>query len=666
MSKSTTLVFISVVLPFVYTETGLDPVLLPRMIFTGCFLLVVFSLFLIKKENSYFNSISIIWILVFLGFIVFTLLSTLHSQRLPIGLPEWIRSVFLIALAWAVLFQLKGDLEIDEIFIKALALSALSIIIIADIQIVKYGISDPMKITSTLANKNLLSSALFILAPALIYNILYMKRVWRIIIITAFFNLIFLLGVLMSRAIWFGSITVVFMGILLILVLLIRKKIQINWSKKQTIYLVIGVFLVGGLTFFILKNEDTRRNLEKKYNQLTSLELAHTFSDDNSKVKNPGSLETRLRLWKSTLKMANNSPFLGVGLGSWKIEFPRQGLSDFDYDVRQGRKHFQRPHNDFLWVLAETGYPGLTFYVLLFGVVLFAGIRGVLNQRGKVRAVCFLFTIFLSGYLTISFFDFPAERMYHGIVIMILTAFLLKYSDSKPVWQTNKVRYLIPPILLLLIICIYSLVQNFKGEIQSNRIITAQLHGKWDDLIRESKKVNRNYYSIDHFATPVDWYEGIAWFTKGDYQRALVHFKEAQKTAPNHLQVLNNLASCYEVLGLHTESIATYKEALSVSPSFEEAIVNLAIVYYNQNEKEKAYETLRNCSRSSSQQNYNLILTTILREKYQNVFYRLSEKEVLDYQKQNISNNDLKRLFSHSIEKNIDIESLFITYLSDN
>ena len=68
--------------------------------------------------------------------------------------------------------------------------------------------------------------------------------------------------------------------------------------------------------------------------------------------------------------------------------------------------------------------------------------------------------------------------------------------------------------------------------------------------------------------------------------------KEAEKVNPNHLRVLNDLGTAYNLSGDMSTAITYYKKALSIQPRFGDALVNLAVVYYNQDKLEEAYKTI--------------------------------------------------------------------------
>lgn len=67
----------------------------------------------------------------------------------------------------------------------------------------------------------------------------------------------------------------------------------------------------------------------------------------------------RLHYWQVAILMAENHPILGVGFNAYNPSYD-------GYDFSKGQYGYQRSvHSSFFGVLAELGYPGLIFYVMI-------------------------------------------------------------------------------------------------------------------------------------------------------------------------------------------------------------------------------------------------------------------------------------------------------------
>lgn len=88
-----------------------------------------------------------------------------------------------------------------------------------------------------------------------------------------------------------------------------------------------------------------------------------------------GSAMGRLNAWKASFFMANDYPFLGVGLDNFMALFPFYAPDPENVKVA---------HNTYLQMLAETGYIGLSFYLILFGLT-FWTLRTSFTRARRLR-----------------------------------------------------------------------------------------------------------------------------------------------------------------------------------------------------------------------------------------------------------------------------------------
>jgi len=297
--------------------------------------------------------------------------------------------------------------------------------------------------------------------------------------------------------------------------------------------------------------------------------------------------------------MIKDTPLLGVGLGQWKIVLPHYGKIDRMWESEEGLNevHFQRPHNDYLWVLSEVGLFGFVFYLSIFATSVFYIVRILLDSKDadkKLFSILMLFGII--GYMVIAFFSFPKERIVHNIYLMLIMASVLSiYHKSFP----TKKRVTHPTALLLHITLMGLLLMSatfgygrLRPEFHTKRALAARKAGNWDLVISEINRADSLFYSMDPASTPLPWYRGIANFSLGNIEEAFEDFKRAYEIHPNHIHVLNNLGTCHELLGRHNDAIRCYHKVLNISPQFQPSLVNLTAVYYNLGKDREAYDTL--------------------------------------------------------------------------
>lgn len=117
------------------------------------------------------------------------------------------------------------------------------------------------------------------------------------------------------------------------------------------------------------------------------------------------------------------------------------------------------------------------------------------------------------------------------------------------------------------------------------------LLGKWDLAIASFEKaVSYVSYRTPHFA-----YNnlGLAYYNKGDYQKAIDSYLEALRLSPSYAICHANLALAYEAMSRWQLAIDAYKKAISYGPENPIAHLNLGKLYLKLNRTTEAAEELR-------------------------------------------------------------------------
>ena len=112
--------------------------------------------------------------------------------------------------------------------------------------------------------------------------------------------------------------------------------------------------------------------------------------------------------WLPSLQMIADRPIFGVGIGNWDAEYLRYAGAVLD----QHGGLFGRPHNDYLWVVAEMGLPGLIVFLWIIGGAVWLVWDRLL--KGLTGEAAVLQTALVAGLIAISvhaLFSFPRERM---------------------------------------------------------------------------------------------------------------------------------------------------------------------------------------------------------------------------------------------------------------
>jgi O-antigen ligase len=137
--------------------------------------------------------------------------------------------------------------------------------------------------------------------------------------------------------------------------------------------------------------------------------------------------DTRLAIWKDTLGLIEDHPWLGTGLGTFSIAYP-------SVQTAFAGRFVSHAHNDYLEFASELGIPGT---LLLFGAVFYLLLQSAgsfrRNENGFGRAVALGCFGSLLGILLHSLTDFnlhiPANALVFAVVLGLAYADLSrKYS----------------------------------------------------------------------------------------------------------------------------------------------------------------------------------------------------------------------------------------------
>jgi tetratricopeptide (TPR) repeat protein len=340
----------------------------------------------------------------------------------------------------------------------------------------------------------------------------------------------------------------------------------------------------------------------------------------------------RFSLYNSSIKLIIDNPIFGVGPGNWRIKI-------WEYDLyfnTFGDSFAQRPHNDFLWVFSEGGLIAGLSYLLLFLILLRDSY--FLSKNSKNAKNNFLFKLIfcvLIGYGFVSMLDFPLERFSHLIIFFLIAAIVI----SERIRNENLQIFYIPLWIkgFLFALCIFSVYIGFiryNGEVNVTNALKFKKRNKLVSVVKAiNKGYSSNFYDIEGTSTPLLWYRGLAYYKMGKYDLALNDFKSSYDVNPNHIHVLNNLATSYDMLGDYKKAKEFYNKALKVNPTFKEARVNLAAIIYNDKDYLTALDVILESKvdlhwrRVRDNDNYDLYLKTI--------FQAWANKEMIDLDNNN-------------------------------
>lgn len=566
-----------IALPLSFHSNTQDPVLTIRILFLSGINMTACIYLFYQKEKFKLTPI----ILLYSIFVVLGTVSSTTAFNVNRAIYELVKHLnYLVALVcFTSLFQ-RDDFKqqlLKSTPVLTIILGGIAMYqhLHIDEEVDKFlSIQSQRNIEAFFANKNLFADALALLIPFLVMGILTInEKLFKVLNYISLLIVGILLLIIKSKL----SFLAISIGLGTAFIGFVLFSKDENIAKRSTPFgILIGaiiILLIIGLGYFTFQIEKIEGLLDEAF-------IFH---------RNTGnSFLERLIMYRNSILMSLEHFFSGVGIGNWNIHMSKYGIGGADF-LNEGKVKFQRPHNDFLLVLSETGIFGLITFLSIF---YFAGKNTMQNIKNSINKTEFFSGLTLIAgigiYFTISNFNFPKERVFIHVLFLIMLA--LTSTNKDKIRQFHFGLFI--GFLALILISNTWLWNRFQNE---QKFYTASLlyhQIKYDEMIHVIDDIDENYLTLDQTSTPIDWYKGQALFLLNRPNKALEAFKEGQKANPYNNNVLNDIASCYEILGDRKNAKLYYKSALNLYPRFSKALINLAVVYYHEKEYEKALEQL--------------------------------------------------------------------------
>lgn len=553
----------------------LDRSLLPRLICISCLILIclAYSLTISKKIKPTIDILS----LPFLFFVLFSFLTLIWTTNKALSYLE-ISKLILFFLLFSIIHNLLynyKDQFLSIILKTILVLFFISslVIFISLFQISDLSYSSVYSLSSISGHKNIYASFIFLTTICSFFSLLYFTKHWKIISVIAIVLQIGLVVVLRSRAVWIGYL-VSFSSFGLLY--LFR---HLSISKKRLVLFTSGSVLVLILFLLVILPGLIDKYLENK-----------PLSQDIELLSDTGTFTERLLVWDKTYELIYDNVFVGVGAGNWKICIPEYTLPDI-YKVQDLNVIFQRPHNEFIGILAQYGIFGFIL-MSIFGTSL---LLMLLTSRPSCsKPINQILIAGLLGFFTISFFSFPLERAEHNILLTIILGISVYQIRGKSTPAKGK-SLGVPKTgqyaaLLACVFATLTIILNLRGEQYLKKMLIERAGGNDMEVVALCDSAFSHYYTVDNLSTPIHWYRGNANANMKDFESALSDFKHAYLVHPFHPHVLNDLGSAYYEMDQIDSAILFLKKAVLINPRYDEPLLNLTIININEGNYKTAQE----------------------------------------------------------------------------
>lgn len=567
------------VIPFFGSSSTIDPVLMPGFLVWAVMTFVLSIYFLIhlctKPEELDFGILRQFIFPVLFCYFLFSLLSLTKAVNITEGIHEVLKNFVFIMYTLFASIILAKNVKYISLLSKMVTIAAVFLCVIAYYE---YARNDFIFESATMANRSILASAFFLMFPFCLYGLFCFRKFWKITNLILIIFAGFCVFSLKTRS-TFLSLIISTIIILPVFVSLLKNKFRLS-LRHLTPYLIILLTII----IFVIPP-------------------LHRRTQQIKQIWSTASIKERADVWAKTFQLIRQHPYLGVGSGNWRIALPSYGLEGLTPRIFT-TDFFQRPHNDYLWVLSENGIFGFICYLLIFATVITYAFRLLVRVQDSSDKMLIAFMLWgIIGYMTDAFFWFPKERIFHSVFLGLIIGIIVS-QHQKHFGKKNKRLIPLGIILITLSVIILSLaiIDGYirtKAEIHTKRALFARDMEKWQVVISEIDKGFSVFATLDPMSTPLQWYKGEANFFLNNVSAALENYKLAYKANPYHIHVLNDLGTCYELQGNHEQAIYYYQKALEIHPRFENALINLGATLYNCGRYEQALNTLLRCDPNS-------------------------------------------------------------------
>jgi O-antigen ligase len=579
-----------ILMPALQVRTLLDFNLMPRTILLSVFLVI--AAFWAFRAGYLTGPISAVLrkavFPVLLGYLLVSLAALVGASVYQEGIYDIIKTVFLLLVtALAALVLADRDDWADRLAFFALIAACIhlsvgfyqyaTIVLPSKVQYTADGYNIIYQVKGLMLHKNEFSNALLLLMPFLAYGIYRFKGLWRWLFMGVMGALLVMVVLLKTRAVWLAIVLALFIAAVVLVLRSARFGIRPMYRNALATLLVGGVLGLGWI-FSIDAPEDP-------YSIISRIQSVGDFgSRDNI---------WRLRVWQGTADMIRDNPVLGVGPGNWRLAYYPYVKGVFD-NIQQ--VNWAQPHNDFLWIFAEKGIGGILLYLSFFGL-LFSAVWQVIARadRYEHRMMALLIGAGLVGFLVISFFSFPYDRVDHMVALGIMGAGLLAMQHRLRAGEPLRVRpiYLLAPVGLWMAFALYYGIRGARQERHLAATNRAEARKQYDVMIAEASKSRNPLRLIDPNSRHLGEYIALAYDQKGQPDKSLEAIEEALSVFPGSMSLQGLKGHYLSQLGRHEEALVYFEKALEIVPQSKELLSNCGAAYFNLGQYEKALETQR-------------------------------------------------------------------------
>ncbi|MEI7897950.1 MAG: O-antigen ligase family protein [bacterium] len=517
-----------------------------------------------------------------LGFIMISFLKATN-------IPESILSFAKYFTVFNAAYIISIILRLDRQYIKTLVITFV-FLLLWDCFTVFYSIflyvsgqiNNIIEIKSVYANKNILAAAIFVKIPFGLWLISFergwLKKIGFFALVCALLATLYM----STRTFYLASAFLAVAYIAFVMIFNARYKVSPRY--KMPVFIFAAFF--SALIIFTITQKYFYPKEANTYNAAISERLSTIRSDEMSSL-------LRLESWKRSVNIFKHDPFLGIGIGNWKIlnmKYENQTKSDFVF--------MYNTHNDFIEITTETGIFGGLIFISIFAFLIYNFIVAFFNKNATINSFSYLFlaAFGIFCYSFDAFFNFPSDRpeiqtlfaIYIGAGIAYSPGFFQDINAGNPLLK----KLLSSTYILILVFCSYILLLNF---------LSLRLQRYADDELQSGKQIHSADFFINNFPSipnltisgpePIAAIKAQFLIKESRYQDA-INIMRPDKSCPYSVSREHYMAMAYSKLGNYDSALLYAYKALVMKPRYFIIPDFICKVLIQQGKKEEAIKLL--------------------------------------------------------------------------
>lgn len=412
---------------------------------------------------------------------------------------------------------------------------------------------------SSFGRRNFAGEFLVFILPWTLFVIFSTRNLQKTLFVLGFLILVFNLFLTFTRASWIGFV----FSMLLLLILIFKFQIKPVFLKISVLFFV----------FFIVF---------KAYAGIFQFE--------------PGTLKSRILIWKTSIKMIKNRPLCGYGTGNFEIAYYKTASEKKDVFVPSNLR-VDKAHNEFVEIAVENGIVGL-FLFLFFIFTIYKMSWLVFREKNTHHNEKFI-TAFaiasISGILVNSLASFPLQTT-SGCFFFFLNCGILSgtYFVSLKQEPVEK-RVNIPGIVFLcmaticaVIVFSFAALYSSYSLKKSKDFIRAAVSKQNPVLWVIAEMYAKNAISFNPFSLDSYYHLGKIYLVGNELEKAQNCFLKALKFNPYSEQILVNLGIVKQRKKNFVKAEEYFLKALAVNDNNPEILKAVGKYYLETNRLDKA------------------------------------------------------------------------------